>query len=238
MLETWSNSIAIHDLEAAVVREIQAILEVQITGICCGETSKKFADFKERNYLEHPDILGPSTALSLLESLHKHEISEQNQNIPTDVNLAAGSRTGRSVVIPGEGLVYEHQHIIPGVPLTWGEMTKGLDTRRIPSSKGIVDNIISLAKVFGIARAKYGKAVAITSGYRPASLGIGASRSQHILGKALDSFPLDKSDINLWYNILRATPGVMGLGDAANPNRGGFVHADIRNEKWQVRFGY
>lgn len=238
LLKDFSGNSLISDLDSDIIKEIQSILGIQITGICCGETVKKFAEFKEANYLEYPDRLGASTALSLLESLHEHKISEQLQDIPTQVNRDAGTRTGNSVIIPGEGLVYSNQEIVSGIPLTWGEMTKNLNPRRIPDSKEIVQNIIDVAKVFGIARAKYSKPVSITSGYRPANLGIGASRSQHILGKALDSFPLNKGDITQWYSILRSTPGVMGLGDATNPRKGGFVHMDIRDERSQVRFGY
>jgi hypothetical protein len=174
----------------------------------------------------------------LLESIHPHDISEQLEDIPTKVIVEAGSRTGNKVNLPGLGLVYANEYIVPGIPLTWGEMTKDFNSRRIPNSKQIVENLIATAKVFGVARAKYGKPVAITSGYRPANLGIGASRSQHIPGKALDSFPMNRNDINLWYNILRDTPGVMGLGDATNPRKGGFVHFDIRDGLSQVRFGY
>ena len=238
LLETWEGNAALADLDPGILREIQNILAVEVTGICCQNTITKFAEFKESMYLEYPDRLGASTAASLLESIHKHEVSEQTENVPTQVNVNAGSRTGNSVIIPGEGLVYANQYIVPGIPLTWGEMTKGLDARRIPNSRHLVENIIAIAKVFGVARAKYGKPVVITSGYRPANLGIGASRSQHILGKALDSFPVERSDIKLWYNILKATPGVMGLGDATSPGKGGFVHADVRDVKWQVRFGY
>jgi hypothetical protein len=238
LLQSWTNDRVLQDLDPDIMREIQSILGVTVSGYCCQATLTKFAEFKQANYLEFPDRLGPSTALSLIESTHKHEISEQLQDVPTRVLPEAGSRTGNSVIIPGEGLVFANQFIVPGIPLTWGEMTKGLDHRRIPASRDIVENIINFTKVFGVARAKYGKPVAMTSGYRPAHLGIGARRSQHILGKAGDTFPLIKTDIKTWYDIVRATPGVMGLGDATDPRRGGFVHMDTRNERSQVRFGY
>jgi len=238
LLEAWEGNAALADLDPGILREIQNILTVEVTGVCCQNTITKFAEFKESMYLEYPDRLGGSTAASLLESIHKHEVSEQLEDVPTQVNVNAGSRTGNSVIIPGEGLVYANQYIVPGIPLTWGEMTKRLDARRIPNSRQLVENIVAFTKVFGIARDKYGKAVAFSSGYRPANLGIGASRSQHILGKAGDSFPLIKNDLKKWYNILKVTPGVMGLGDATNPGQGEFVHFDIRDEKWQVRFDY
>jgi hypothetical protein len=238
LLESWTNDRVLQDLDPDVMREIQSILGVTVSGYCCQATLTRFAEFKQANYLEFPDRLGPTTALSLIEFTYKHEISEQLQNRPAKVEPNAGSLTGKSVILPAVGKVFQHQYIVTGIPLTWGEMTKGLDSRRIPESKEIVENIIELAKVFGIAREKYGKPVAVSSGHRPASLGIGAKRSQHILGKALDSFPLLIGDIRTWYNIVRATPGVMGLGDATNRGRESFVHMDTRNERAQVRFGY
>lgn len=238
LLASFTGNTLIHDLDSDILKEIQSILAIQVTGVCCGETIKKFAEFKEKNYLQYPDRLGPSTALSLIESIHPHDISEQLEDIPTKVIADAGCRSGNTANLPGLGLVYANEYIVPGIPLTWGEMTKNFNPRRIPDSKQIVENLIATAKVFGIARAKYGKPVVITSGYRPANLGIGASRSQHIPGKAGDSFPVDRNDTRLWYNILRDTPGVMGLGDATDPRKGGFVHFDIRDERSQVRFGY
>ena len=237
-LANFTGNTLIHDLDSDILKEIQIILGIQVTGVCCSETTKKFAEFKEKNYLEFPDILGTSTALSLIASTEPHPVTEQTTDVPTKVLSDAGTRTGRSAVIPLVGAVFENQLIVDGIPLTWGEMTKGLDPRRIPSSEEIVRNIIRVARVFGIARAKYGKSVAITSGYRPANLRIGVSNSQHIPGLAFDSFPLNRGDIRLWYSILRDTPGVMGLGDATNPSRGGFVHVDLRPTRAQVRFGY
>lgn len=238
LLETWTKDKSLHELTPDILREVQGILNVDVTGVVCQSTINKFAQFKQSKYLEFPDRLGASTALSLIESVYDHPVSEQTKDVPTKVIVAAGSRTGKSVVLPGKGLVYEHEYILSNIPLTWGEMTKGLDPRRIPDSKWVVENIIAIAKVFGVARKRYGKPVAITSGYRPAHLGIGASRSQHILGKGLDSFPLATGDIRQWYNILRATPGVMGLGDAMHLSKGAFVHMDTRSEIYQVRFGY
>lgn len=238
LLEAWVDNTALADLDIGILMEIQNILGVEVTGVCCKQTTTKFAEFKKSMYLEYPDRLGASTAASLLESIYKHEVTEQNEDAPTHINVEAGSCNGNSIVIPGEGLVYANQYIVPGIPLTWGEMTKGLNAQRIPSSREIVENIINFTKVFGIARAKYGKPVAMISGYRPANLGIGAKRSQHILGKAGDTIPLIKSDIKTWYSIVRATPGVMGLGDACNLGENSFVHMDIRDEKAQVRFGY
>lgn len=238
LLVNFTGNSLVHDLDSDILKEIQTILGVQVTGVCCSETIKKFAEFKEKNYLEYSDRLGPSTALSLIESIHPHDISEQIEDIPTKVIADAGSRTGNTATLPGLGLVYANEYIVPGIPLTWGEMTKNLNPRRIPDSKQIVENLITTAKVFGVARAKFGKPVVITSGYRPANLGIGASRSQHIPGKAMDSFPIDRSSIKLWYTILRDTPGVMGLGDATDPRKGGFVHFDIRDTRSQIRFGY
>ena len=238
LLKEFNQTKAIYDLDSDLLKEIQDILKVEVTGICCKNTIAKFAEFKEKNYLEHSDLLGSTTALSLLESVEDHQVTEQVVDIPTKVQEESGSKTGRSEVIPLVGLVYQHEYIVEGIPLTWGEMTKGLDPRRIPSTEDVVRNLIRTAKVFGVAREKYGKPVAISSGYRPAHLKIGASRSLHIPGLAFDSFPLNTNDIRQWYNILRQTPGVMGLGDAMHPSKGTFVHSDLRSERVQVRFGY
>jgi len=90
--------------------------------------------------------------------------------------------------LPGNyGFVYTDQPIIPGGNFYWGEATK--NATRIPSTVTITENIIELARQLQRARNQLGRPFQINSWYRPpdvnAAVG-GASRSQHLFGKAAD----------------------------------------------------
>lgn len=235
-LESVVEAMHISEASPDVVKEIQQILSLTVDGIVGENTLNAFADFKIRNYLAYPSYIGATTAKSLIVHAERHAVTEQPNNLPTKVLEDAGKRTGKSQTLPLVGLAYENEFIVSGIPLTWGEMTKGFDPRRIPDTEIIVRNIIKLAAAFGIARDKYGKPVMVTSGYRPAALGIGVRNSQHIPGRAIDTCPLDRSDLRKWHSILIATPEFTAVGDAVHR---GFCHADIRpSNTGQIRFGY
>ncbi|MBE9200750.1 MULTISPECIES: D-Ala-D-Ala carboxypeptidase family metallohydrolase [unclassified Nodularia (in: cyanobacteria)] len=236
-LESIVEGMHITEASAEVIKEIQQILGVSVDGKVGPETLKAFTDFKEKRYLDYPDYIGVSTAQSLIVHAEKHVITEQLDNQPTKLIENAGTRTGKSVTLPVVGLVYTNEFIVPDIPLTWGEMTKDFDPRRIPNTEDIVRNIRALAVVFGKARAKYGKPVGVNSGYRPAALRIGVRNSQHIPGRAIDTCPLNRGDLRQWHSILMATPEFTAVGDAVNK---GFVHSDIRpsSGRGQIRFGY
>ncbi|MEO1147130.1 MAG: D-Ala-D-Ala carboxypeptidase family metallohydrolase [Cyanobacteria bacterium J06638_22] len=90
--------------------------------------------------------------------------------------------------LPGSyGHVYTDQPIIPGGDFFWGEATK--NATRIPSSVTITENIIGLARTLQRARNQIGRPFQINSWYRPPAVNAavgGASRSQHLFGKAAD----------------------------------------------------
>ncbi|MGG6294017.1 YcbK family protein [Leptolyngbya sp. AN02str] len=94
---------------------------------------------------------------------------------------------GNRFTVPGVGTVASGQPIISGGNFTWGEATK--DGSRIPANATIARDIITLARELQKARNQIGRPFRINSWYRPpdvnASVG-GASRSQHLYGKAAD----------------------------------------------------
>jgi hypothetical protein len=48
LLSSFTGNASIHYLDSDIIKEIQAILDIQVTGLCCGETIKKFAEFKKK----------------------------------------------------------------------------------------------------------------------------------------------------------------------------------------------
>jgi uncharacterized protein YcbK (DUF882 family) len=82
-------------------------------------------------------------------------------------------------------------------------------------------------------RQKFGSPIAINSAYRPYTLDIGASRSQHKYGRALDLRPLN-GDFKRLLEVVKSTSAIKGIG-LAQPS---FLHVDIRPEKKRTIFRY
>ncbi|WP_017303643.1 D-Ala-D-Ala carboxypeptidase family metallohydrolase [Spirulina subsalsa] len=228
---TLTKATELSDLSTDQVRWIQSRLEIggylptgQVDGIAGPLTRKALAAFKEDLWLEFPSLVGPSTIQALSELAPRHSVSEQPQALKQQVLTNAGQLEGKSVVLPKVGKIYEHQYIVPDVPLTWGEMTKGLDFRRIPNSVEIVEDMERLAIVFGRVRSRFGSPIGITSGYRPAALRIGVPNSQHIFGRAMDIYPLN-GDFRRLLELLKVESAVKGIGLG---QKRGFLHMDIR----------
>lgn len=95
---------------------------------------------------------------------------------------------GRPFRLPGNtSTFYTDQPIIPGGSFTWGEATK--DATRIPENETIVNNIIGLAQALQPVRDRLNRPFQINSWYRPPAINAavgGASRSQHLSGRAAD----------------------------------------------------
>jgi Peptidase M15 len=226
-----ANTPTVHltDCPPELIKEIQAILKVEVDGVVGEMTKQAFAEFKLDNNLQFPLDLGVTTAKELLEQKGQEETaSKDGDGSEPKVNPDAGSRTGQSMKLPSGEIVYANQYIVEGIPLTWGEATK--NCTRIPTANEYVQNAIKLAKVWGEVRDKFGEPIYITSGYRPPhvnrSIG-GARMSQHLYFRALDMQPLNGDFKKLW-EVLKASD-FTGLGDAVFMGRNkGFFHGDIR----------
>jgi len=218
----------IDELEANIIQWIQTQLKLggylngPADGICGPETLAALAKFKADQYLEHPKGIGQTTLNLLAELSPPGTLSEQTQGLNQQPLANAGSKTGASATLPTVGLIYANEWILPNSYLTWGEMTKNLT--RLPTQASEVKNIQETAKVFGRIRTRFGSSIGVTSGFRPAHLGIGVRNSQHIPGRAADIYPLNGNFATL-LNVLKDEPVVkgIGLGQAR-----GFLHMDIR----------
>ncbi|GAB4176782.1 MAG: hypothetical protein Fur006_07990 [Coleofasciculaceae cyanobacterium] len=222
-------AILLTDCHPDLIKEIQGILKIEVDGIAGSLTKQAFAEFKQDNQLKFPFGLGVTTAKELLNEKGKEETaSNEPANSDAKPNAAVGTRTGHSMKLPTGELVYENQYIVEGIPLTWGEATKGCT--RIPTAKEYVENAVRLAKTWGEVREKFGSPIYITSGYRPpyANRAVGGARnSQHLYFRALDMQPLNGEYRKLW-EVLKAAQ-FTGLGDAVFMGRNkGFFHSDIR----------
>jgi hypothetical protein len=96
--------------------------------------------------------------------------------------------TGRPFRLPGyASTFYTDQPIIPGGNFTWGEATR--NATRIPTTKAIADNIMTLANALQPVRNRLGRPFQVNSWYRPPAVNSavgGAPFSQHLQGNAVD----------------------------------------------------
>ncbi|MEA5452626.1 D-Ala-D-Ala carboxypeptidase family metallohydrolase [Leptolyngbya sp. CCNP1308] len=120
---------------------------------------------------------------------------------------------GRPFRLPGNtSTFYTDQPIIPGGSFTWGEATR--DATRIPETQAIVDNIIGLARALQGARDRLNRPFQITSWYRPPAVNAavgGASRSQHLFGRAADIQVQGLSGRQVANALMLSWPGGMGI---------------------------
>ena len=124
-------------------------------------------------------------------------------------------------------LVNENTPIIPNGNFTWGEATKGLT--RIPRTKAIQLNIISVAKEMQKIRAMFGNnPITVNSWYRDwkANVAAGSNKySQHLKGKAVDFRIKNVSPSTVYRVLCKAYPN-QGVG-----RYGGFTHFDNRGQR-------
>ncbi|MBD1914735.1 DUF882 domain-containing protein [Phormidium sp. FACHB-322] len=120
---------------------------------------------------------------------------------------------GRPFRLPGNtSTFYTDQPIIPGGSFTWGEATR--EATRIPETQAIVDNIIGLARALQGARDRLDRSFQITSWYRPPAVNAavgGASRSQHLYGRAADIQVQGLSGRQVANALMLSWPGGMGI---------------------------
>ncbi|YAF94194.1 MAG: D-Ala-D-Ala carboxypeptidase family metallohydrolase [Nodularia sp. CChRGM 3473] len=232
-IQSSNSTIKITEADAETIAEIQTLLNKtslyigKVDGIAGDLTQKAFAQFKESVWLDSPELLGPTTAAALLEIAEGHKaVDEQNQKLTPLPTSTLGTKTGRAMKLVTGVTVYQNELIVPGIPLTWGEFTKGCDPERAPESRNIINNMMKTAQGFGKIRDKYGSPIAVTSGYRPPAVNRrigGASRSQHIQGLAIDIYPAD-GNFGRLMEICRASD-CTGLGRGMHR---GFIHCDWR----------
>lgn len=212
----------------------------EIDGIAGTATLKAFAEFKSSAWLNQPTLISGAT-IDILEQLGEPEpVSEQPGQTFT-INKDAGSKTGKSVVLPKVGLKYANEWVLAGSHLTWGEVFRNFE--RMPENSGyggadtIVMNALEVASVFRDIRNRIDSPLGVNSFYRPPSVNRrvgGARNSQHLYCRATDVTPLN-GDFRKLYEIIKAHPRVKGIGDGLKKGR--FYHFDIRPGK-RVYFSY
>jgi len=170
-----------------------------------------------------------------------HPLIEEQQVKVDEVVLAEevkkiqanwGTKSGKTMQVPGKGLVYANELIVANGHFTWAEATKNCS--RVPISSNITKNIILAANKLETIRTRYGdKPIFITSWYRPPAVNRavgGASRSKHLEGHAFDFYVIGENLFKVQRDMLNWWPGGLGKG-----SRRGFVHSDCRNEFGQSK---
>lgn len=205
-----SEAKELHELSASQLKEVQICLQklgyypFHADGIFGKNTSQGFAEWKTDNWLGQPTQIGPSSWQLLNEQAGK--IVKVNwQDFSSPISKY----------------------------FTVGEATNR-ETRRIPQSADIRQNILTLATKLDEIRDAWGSPIAVTSWYRPPAVNAavgGARNSQHLYGKAADIRPAS-GDIYKFQKWLDSRWD-MALGYGAKK---GFVHVDLRPGK--IRWNY
>lgn len=122
--------------------------------------------------------------------------------------------------------------IIPDGSFTWLEATHG--GKRMPPNQATVDAMIRIAKLAQRARDRLGRAMIVTSWYRPPEVNRavgGATNSRHIVGDAIDFVVSGLSGNQIYWTLDPWWPG--GLGRYRSfPNLG---HIDARSYRARWR---
>lgn len=229
-LHDFQGSVKLRTAHPEIIKAVQdqlfkiQLLTGPIDGIAGPKTMAAFFKFKQLEYLENPEILGQTTATALLEATKSRPAPADNTT--PDVG-------DRLVRIPEVGQVYSSQPVYPGSHFSWGELTKGLD--RVPESVAVTRNLIKLAKHLDAVRELLGgRAITITSGYRPRAVNRavgGASNSRHLYGDAADILVAGLSPHGVYQRLNAWHGNKGGLGDSA-----AFTHLDLRG--YQARWDY
>lgn len=229
-LKEFQGSVKLRTAHPEVIKAVQEqLIEIQLLagpadGIAGPKTMAAFAKFKQLEYLENPEILGQTTAAALVEATEARPAPADNTT--SDVG-------DRLIRIPEAGQVYSSKPVYPGSHFSWGELTKGLD--RVPENASVTRNLIRLAKHLDAARELLGgKAITITSGYRPKFVNRavgGATNSRHVIGDAADIIVAGMHPHQVFWKLNAWHGARGGLGDSD-----GFTHVDLRG--YQARWDY
>lgn len=230
-LENLEKTYKLADAPRDVIRAVQGqLLKVHLLngvadGVAGRFTLSAFAEFKKLEYLEHPELLGKSTAIALLETTY-------DRNAPTD-EPATSKDTSLKVFFPKIGWVGANEIIHQGGHFTWGEFTKNLT--RVPQTEKVVDAIAKLAYYLEDVRSQFGQpSVTITSGYRPPTVNAavgGASNSQHLYGAAADIVVSGIRPHEVYKQLDKKHGSKGGLGNGSS-----FTHIDLRG--YRARWAY
>ena len=229
LLKTFAGTMKFVDAQPELIQAVQqqlikvGLLHSIADGVPGPQTLAAFAKFKKLEYLEHPTILGNTTAQVLLNATELHPYP--NDTAIHDVKSA--------IRFPLVGVVGDTQ-LVPGSNyFTWGELTKGLT--RVPESSRVVRNLIDLVQYLDRVRQQLGdRPITITSGYRPSGVNRavnGVVNSRHLFGDAADIITsLSPHEVYQRLNAWHGNRG--GLGDSV-----AFTHIDLRGYRARWNYG-
>ena len=237
LLKTLKDPLFLSDFNAnrPLVKEVQTLLKEggfylgAIDGMPGRHTVAAFKAFKRKAFLEYPDVLGKSTADTLLElgGYSKHIEPEEASKVSLKITK------GKAIKLLNGEVVYAEQPIFGSAHFTWGEATK--DGLRIPVNSLIVENIIELAGYLELVKSIFdSRPVIVTSWYRPPQVNQqqgGVKNSRHLIGDAVDFIVTGIPPAEVYRRLNNWHGARGGLG-----NSNAFTHLDRRG--YYARFSY
>lgn len=222
ILKNIKNPIKLADAPPDVVKAVQRslvqvdLLDGSVDGIVGPLTHKAFATFKKLEYLQHLELLGPTTAIALLEATENHPIPQDNYK------PEPGEKKAR---LPMVGLISSKQPIYPNSRWQWEDATKNLS--RLPTTDLEVQNIIKLARHMDKACDFLDiEGAIVTSWLRPLNINRsvgGATQSRHVQGDGIDFLVLGQHPYDTYARLDQWHGSAGGLGKSSQ-----FVHLDGR----------
>lgn len=143
-----NSTVKISEADTDIIKEIQTLLNKKglykgsVDGIAGNLTQKAFAEFKESVWLDSPDLLGPTSAATLLEIAEDHQTNEEQTRILTPLPASTlGTKTGRSLRLVTGETVYENELVVAGIPLTWEKSLRDVTPKEIPNRKQLLTTL-------------------------------------------------------------------------------------------------
>lgn len=238
LLQKISEPLEIQEVanDRLLTLEIQNLLKEggfllgKVDGIFGAETSGAYKTFKRVAFLEHPNLLGKSSAIALLElddrAEHPVPIEAKKTPIPT-------STKDKSFRLSGGEVVFCKQKILGSESFTWGEATK--EGSRVPISHIVVTKIIEIAEYLELVKVLFeNRPIIITSWYRPPDINKqqgGVSNSRHLIGDAVDFLVQGVPPLDVHKRLHNWHGSRGGLGKSNH-----FTHLDRRG--YYARWSY
>lgn len=239
LLQSLESTLNIKDIvkNQKLTLEIQTLLKEggflkgKIDGIFGTDTETAYKNFKRIAFLEHPDLLGKTSVIALLELDDNAEHPIPSEAIKTPIPTLIRDKSFR---LSGGEVLFCKQKILGSESFTWGEATK--EGSRVPANHLVITKIIEIAEYLELVKVVFeNKPIIITSWYRPPNINKqigGVSNSRHLIGDAVDFQIQGVPPLDVYKRLHNWHGSRGGLGKST-----AFTHIDLRGyyARWSYR---